>query len=513
MDLVISYTSVDREKLRPLLEGLHRLRYQVWFDQELSGGQEWWDAILGRIRSCDALLLALTPAVIDSEACAREMAYARAVGKPILPVMIERVRPELLPSHLASVQIVDFTDPAGSAAFDLTGALLQLPAPLPLPDPLPPEPAVPISYLSDLSERIQAANMNLDEQLSLVGRLRQGLAKPRERDAVLELVQRLKQRNDLYQATAQELELMTAAAVAKEATPPASPAAAGATSDRATHPPASAQAASGPATVAPPAVPAPAPAAPAPVPAAPAPPAYAPAPPAYAPAPAAYAPAPAAYAPAPAAYVPPRAPAAGYGQYSPAGSNFRPPPAKNSNLVFWIVGAVVAILILGGTTMAIAIGIAANKSAPNPAATHGTVLAVGDACVVGSWVLRNAAGQATDSSGTLTTSGGDGAALTISKDGALVEDFTNSKPLIGVFSTGEQVTDQFEGVYKASVHAGPNGAWKETQLSNTVMQTISANGTTEPQTGVVMSPAQSYNCTSSQLVLITEGETDTYGKP
>jgi hypothetical protein len=487
MDLVISYTSADREKLRPLLEGLHRLRYQVWFDQELSGGQEWWDTILGRIRACDALLLALSPAVIDSEACAREMSYARAVGKPILPVMIERVRPELLPAHLASVQIVDFTDPAGSAAFDLTGALLQLPAPHPLPDPLPPEPAVPISYLSDLSERIQAANMNLDEQLSLVGRLRQGLAKPRERDAVLELVQRLKQRNDLYHATAQELELMTAAALAKEATPSPPPTTGGTPTDHA--PPAL----SGPATVAPPAAPAQPPAVPAPAPAATA---------------------PAAHVPTPVPYVPPLAPAAAYGPYAPAGANFRPAPAKNWNLGLWIVGGVVAgILILGGTAAVIAIGIASSNPTPKPSASGGTILAVGDPCLVGTWVLRNAAGQATNASGTLTTSGGDGAVLTISKDGTLVEDFTNSKPLIGVFSGGGQVLDQFQGVYKARVHAGPNGTWTETQLSNTVMQTISSNGTTLPTTAVTISPTQSYNCTSSQLVLITQGETDTYGKP
>jgi hypothetical protein len=254
MDLVITYTSADRDKIRPLLDGLHRLRYQVWFDQELSGGQDWWDAILGRIRACDALVLALSPAVIDSEPCAREMSYARAVGKPILPVMIERVRLELLPKHIASVQIVDFTDPAGKAPFDLMGALLQLPAPLPLPDPLPTEPAVPISYLSDLSERVHAANLTLDEQLSLVGRLRQGLNKPREREAILELVQRLKQRNDLYHATAEELELMPAAAIAKAATSPHSPATAGTPIDHAAQAPASVPPASGSATAAPPVV-------------------------------------------------------------------------------------------------------------------------------------------------------------------------------------------------------------------------------------------------------------------
>jgi hypothetical protein len=209
MDLVISYSSTDRDKLRPLLDGLHRLRHTVWFDQELTGGQDWWDAILSRIRGCDALLLALSPAYLESEACALEGDYARAVGRPILPVMIERVSPELLPPALAAVQIVDFTNP-GTGAFGLVAALTDLPQPKPLPDPLPEPPRVPVSYLGELGERVAAPQLALDEQLSLVGKLRHSLTRPRERDAALVLIQRFRARNDLYLAPAQELDAMLA---------------------------------------------------------------------------------------------------------------------------------------------------------------------------------------------------------------------------------------------------------------------------------------------------------------
>jgi hypothetical protein len=97
MNLFLSYTSDDREKLKPLLEGLHKLKYSVWFDQDLSGGQQWWDAILQRIRESDAVLLTVSPARAESDACGREIDYARLVGRPILPVMIDAVRPEFLP--------------------------------------------------------------------------------------------------------------------------------------------------------------------------------------------------------------------------------------------------------------------------------------------------------------------------------------------------------------------------------------------------------------------------------
>jgi hypothetical protein len=129
--------------------------------------------------------------------------------------MIARVRPELLPPTLAAVQIVDFTEPGGRAAFDLMAALSGLPPAKPLPDPLPEPPPVPLSYLSDLSERIQAPRLDLDEQLSLIGKLRAGLGRPDERDTVLELIRRLRARNDLYLTAAQNLDELLAA------TPPA----------------------------------------------------------------------------------------------------------------------------------------------------------------------------------------------------------------------------------------------------------------------------------------------------
>jgi hypothetical protein len=169
VDLFISYASADRSKLTPLLDDLHRLHFNVWFDEELTGGQVWWDTVLERIRSCGAMLPVLSPAFRESDVCKREVEYAQAMGKPVLPVMIESVRPELIFPSLAAVQVVDYTRPGGNAAFDLMGALRALPSRVPLPDPLPDPPAVPSSYPSSLSERIRAPSPALDEQLALPG--------------------------------------------------------------------------------------------------------------------------------------------------------------------------------------------------------------------------------------------------------------------------------------------------------------------------------------------------------
>lgn len=53
-------------------------------DQELSGGQVWWAQILEWIRACDVFLCTLAPESLASEACRCELAYAVALGKPIL---------------------------------------------------------------------------------------------------------------------------------------------------------------------------------------------------------------------------------------------------------------------------------------------------------------------------------------------------------------------------------------------------------------------------------------------
>jgi hypothetical protein len=137
MQIFVSYTRQDESRVHPLANGLRLLRHEVWLDDELTGGQAWWDTILRRIRESDALLLALSPAALASQACQREMEYATSLGKPMLPVMVSQVLPELLSPDVAAIHIVDYTTPGEAAVFRLAGALSMLPSAPTLPDPLP----------------------------------------------------------------------------------------------------------------------------------------------------------------------------------------------------------------------------------------------------------------------------------------------------------------------------------------------------------------------------------------
>jgi hypothetical protein len=51
----VSYSSMDRDAARRLVDALSARGYDVWFDRLLVGGAVWWAEILERIRQADVL--------------------------------------------------------------------------------------------------------------------------------------------------------------------------------------------------------------------------------------------------------------------------------------------------------------------------------------------------------------------------------------------------------------------------------------------------------------------------
>jgi hypothetical protein len=194
------------EAVQALLDAVRRLGHQVWVDEQLPGGQLWWHEILAQIRGCDAMLIAVSPALLKSHAATLERQYGRQAGKPLLPVMIKPVAAAMLPPDLAPVQLIDYTTLGPNAALDLARALQWLPPASPLPDPLPNPPPVPISYVSGLSDRVRAKTLSFDEQLAVAAKLRTALDQPTERQEAVKLLRELYRRADLYAAPAREIE-------------------------------------------------------------------------------------------------------------------------------------------------------------------------------------------------------------------------------------------------------------------------------------------------------------------
>ena len=198
MKIFISYSREDKAFVESLHTDLGELGHDVWMDQRLVGGQEWWDEILRNIRECDLFVLALSPKSIVSDACLLELRYATAVRRPFLPAMVLATDPNYLPPEIAHAQFVDYTRSDRDSLLRLVASITQLPPTPPLPDPLPEPPTMPQGPLYEVRRLIAlATELDRKHQLWLVDKLQQNSANPQLRPDVTELLAEFRQRNDL----------------------------------------------------------------------------------------------------------------------------------------------------------------------------------------------------------------------------------------------------------------------------------------------------------------------------
>jgi hypothetical protein len=212
VSIFISYARHDRPAVEMLARDLEGTRESVWMDNELTGGQAWWDTILRQIRQCDLYVLALSPESLKSRACRLELQYAVALRRPLLPVQIADLAISTAPQVVADTQIVDYRQRTPEAGFALwTAVMYRSPAP-PLPDPLPPEPTPPMSYMHEFSEQVDATVLSYRDQNHLLADLRGYLSEEEDRDTAVQLLRSLRRRHDIGEKVAQEIDRILAAA-------------------------------------------------------------------------------------------------------------------------------------------------------------------------------------------------------------------------------------------------------------------------------------------------------------
>lgn len=201
----LSYSTRDRGQLDDLLSALHRGDQHVWFDEELGGGDVWWQQILEHIRSCPVFLFALSDNSLESKPCLAELNYALALGKPILPVQIGPVL-SMRVTPLAAVEAVDFQHPNIDSGIRLITAIQRAKhRSTPLPSPLPREPTVPFAYLMRLGASIAGAELDPDQQGDLLAEMaavieQDGQDTAAHRD-IAQLLRTLQARPDATEAT------------------------------------------------------------------------------------------------------------------------------------------------------------------------------------------------------------------------------------------------------------------------------------------------------------------------
>jgi hypothetical protein len=204
----ISYDRAHQDVVKKLVQDLRDDEHETWFDQKLEGGQPWWDTVLSEIRKSEIFVTALTPESLESQACQRELRYALDLKRPVLPIRLSAaVRPEFLPSHIHELQVVDYFEQDVQTLKSLQRAIKKLSKAPPLPDPLPEPPAVPVSYVVNLSRLIDSdSELDKDQQMKLVFELRKHYHDERPAKEIVPLVHKLKKRDDLFAKVQRDLD-------------------------------------------------------------------------------------------------------------------------------------------------------------------------------------------------------------------------------------------------------------------------------------------------------------------
>lgn len=204
--IFISYDRASKDAVEQLVQDLRDDGHEVWFDQRLTGGQNWWDNILSEIRACEIFVAALTPAYLDSRPCQLEIKYAKELQRIWLPIWLSDNVPGSLPPDLSERQWVDYSHPDKQALKRLYQAIRRSPDAPPLPDPLPHAPPAPISYLCNLRAKIDSeSQLQKQDQVQLVSELRQQFRKSDPAE-IIDLLQRLKRRDDLFASVSQDID-------------------------------------------------------------------------------------------------------------------------------------------------------------------------------------------------------------------------------------------------------------------------------------------------------------------
>jgi TIR domain len=205
----VSYARADQEMVQALIRELQELGYDAFYDQNLTGGQRWWDVLLDQIQSADGFLPVLTSEYRQSEACHREAVWAESLGIPFVPIDLGQASPDLFEKVVAEANWVRYSLDDRASVARLARALGAMSKPEP-PSPLPPRPAIPISYFAELEREIRTTpTIPLERQFAIIATLRAKLYTREDASARI-MLSELRSRTDITYSNAVDIERMLA---------------------------------------------------------------------------------------------------------------------------------------------------------------------------------------------------------------------------------------------------------------------------------------------------------------
>src|SRR5262249_45548758 len=108
-DIFFSYSSVDRERVRPIHDALVAQGFQVFWDQQVPAGVDWDTWIRQHLANCKCAMVFWSSASIASRNVRHEATIADQEGK-LIPVLLEPLNARQFPMGLYAQQAANLVD-------------------------------------------------------------------------------------------------------------------------------------------------------------------------------------------------------------------------------------------------------------------------------------------------------------------------------------------------------------------------------------------------------------------
>jgi len=204
--IFLSYAHQDRETVETLHDKLTIAHHDVWFDEELRGGQQWWEEILTRISDSDLVIFVASPDSFHSKACGLEVAWASATNRKIMPIEVRPIDVLDGPDAIQQIQVESFVNPTDDDWIRLTADIAVATRSGELPDPMPAPYPAPVVDLTAARKIVGQTSISGDEQRSLVAELKVRLPNADETAAVVAVLEQLRSYPDIVESVGDEID-------------------------------------------------------------------------------------------------------------------------------------------------------------------------------------------------------------------------------------------------------------------------------------------------------------------